>query len=152
MARSIISEGVHEGGEPIGAINVTSLVDVMFCLLIMFMVATPLMSPDKSKEVDLPAGHGEKVEEQEFLYSVISIDKQGKVFLGALPLSEDMEQMKAELAGNVKLKEDGKVLIQGDQNAAYARIVDVLVALKEADISKVGFIIDPSPRRLREGT
>ncbi|MGB1274272.1 MAG: ExbD/TolR family protein, partial [Nannocystaceae bacterium] len=41
-----IEDGLNDGG-PVAAINVTSLVDVMFCLLIMFMVSTPLMTPSE---------------------------------------------------------------------------------------------------------
>ena len=132
------------------SINVTSLVDVMFCLLIMFMVATPLMSPD-GMEVDLPAGRGEEITEDQFLYSIISIDKKGNVFLGTLPLDANLAKMKGQLANNVKLSEDGMVFIQGDQNVEFSRIVDLLVALKEADVSEVGFIADPDMIRLREG-
>ncbi len=145
---SIISEGTPADNEPMGAINVTSLVDVMFCLLIMFMVATPLMSPDKSN-VDLPAGRGEKITEEQFLYSVISVDKQGKVFLGVLELSKDNEKMKTELAANIKNKGDSMVFLQADENVAYKTIVDVLVALKEAEVSAVGFVADPDMQRLR---
>lgn len=148
MASKIIQEGAGDSGEPMGAINVTSLVDVMFCLLIMFMVATPLMSPE-GMDVDLPAGRGEEITEEEFFYSIISVDKTGKVFLGTLPLSADATKMTEELKNNVKIKEDGKVFIQGDQNVAYDRIVDVLVALKEAEVKSVGFIADPNMKRLR---
>ena len=148
MASKIIQEGAS-GDEPIGAINVTSLVDVMFCLLIMFMVATPLMSPD-AMDVELPVGRGEEISEEEFFYSVISVDQTGKVFLGTLPLSAESAKMTEELKNNVKIKDDGKVFIQGDKNVDYARIVDVLVALKEADISSVGFIADPRMNKLRE--
>jgi biopolymer transport protein ExbD len=148
--RSIISEGAPESGEPMTAINVTSLVDVMFCLLIMFMVATPLMSP-QGMEVDLPAGRGEEITEEQFLYTIISIDKQGNVFLGTLPLDANKAKMKEQLANNVKLSEDGMVFIQGDQNVEFSRIVDLLVALKDADVSEVGFIADPDMIRLREG-
>jgi biopolymer transport protein ExbD len=81
---------------------------------------------------------------------VVSIDKRGKVFLGTLPLSDDLEQLKGEIAGNAKLKDDGMVFIQGDQNVDYQRIVDVLVALQGASISQVGFVTDPNPKRLRE--
>lgn len=150
MAKSVINEGAYEPGEPMGAINVTSLVDVMFCLLIMFMVATPLMSPEQSEKIELPAGRGEEITEAEFNYSYIVVDKQGNVFLGTLPLSSDPEKMKEQLSKNVKLQEDGMVFIQGDQNAHYQRIVDVLVALQGADISSVGFVTDPNTARLRE--
>lgn len=149
MARSIIAEGAPDTEEPMSAINVTSLVDVMFCLLIMFMVATPLMSP-KAMDVELPAGRGKEITEADFLYGVISVDKNGKVFLGTLPLSEDPEKMKEELAANAKLKEDGMVFIQGDQNVDYEKIVDVLVALQAAEISRVGFVTDPNLSRIKE--
>jgi biopolymer transport protein ExbD len=146
---SVINEGAPESGEPIGAINVTSLVDVMFCLLIMFMVATPLMSPESSDIISLPAGRGEEITEAEFNYSFIVVDSRGKVFLGSIALAD--AEMKAVLADNVKIQEDGMVFIQADKNAEFHRIVDVLVALKEAKISDVGFVTDPDMKRLLEG-
>lgn len=148
MGRSIINEDVT-GSEPMTAINVTSLVDVMFCLLIMFMVATPLMSPD-GQDVELPAARGEEITEDEFLYTVISVDKTGRAFLGTLPLSQDPEKMKEELANNAKIQDDGQVFIQGDQNVDHARIVDILVALKDAEVSRVGFVTDPNSKRIAE--
>lgn len=146
MARSLIQED-HGGEEPMVNINVTSLVDVMFCLLIMFMVATPLMSPD-GEEVELPPAKGDEITEEQFLHSVISIDKNGRAFLGTLPLSEKPETLKQEIANNAKVKEDGRVFIQGDQNVDHARIVDILVALKEAEVSEVGFVTDPNLKRI----
>lgn len=148
---SIINDGMPEDDAPMSAINVTSLVDVMFCLLIMFMVATPLMSPDVSDAIELPAGHGEEVAETEFEFfnSSIVVDKRGKLFLGTLPLPEDPEKLASTLKANVKLKDQGTIFIQGDQNTNYGRIVDVLVALKEAGFTSIGFIADPDDKRLR---
>ena len=146
MARSVINDGFVDAGEPVSSINVTSLVDVMFCLLIMFMIATPLMSPE-GHDVTLPTARGEKIDEAEFLYSVISIDAKGNAFLGTLPLSQDVSKMKLELGKNTKLKEDGMAFIQGDQTVPFERIVDVLVALKAAEIGEIGFITDPNLKR-----
>ena len=130
------------GDKPMAAINVTSLVDVMFCLLIMFMVATPLMSKE-ALDIDLPNSPGGPISEEEFLYSVISIDASGQVFIGVLPLSKDKEKMTEELSNNVKLKEDGTAFIQGDENVPMEKIVDVLVALKAAGVEDIGFVTDP---------
>ncbi len=148
MGSSIINEELS-GDEPMTAINVTSLVDVMFCLLIMFMVATPLMSPE-GEAVELPAARGEKISEEEFLYTVISVDKDGRAFLGTLPLSTKPDKLKEEIANNAKLQEDGVVFLQGDQNVEHARIVDILAALKEAEVSEVGFVTDPNTKRVAE--
>lgn len=148
MARSIINEDLG-GDEPMSSINVTSLVDVMFCLLIMFMVSTPLMAPE-GNDVELPAARGAEITEDEFLYTVISIDETGHAFLGTLPLSADAAKMKEELANNAKIKEDGRVFIQGDQNVQHARIIDILAALKDAEVSEVGFVTDPNLKRIAE--
>jgi len=130
------------------AINVTPMVDVMLCLLIIFMVATPMMQP-KGTAVDIPPGRGKKMTEEEFLYGVISVDQAGHVFLGTLPLSDNPVQMQQEIASNAKLQEDGMVFLQGDKNVPFDRIVDVLVALKQAQISSVGFVAKPDDLALR---
>lgn len=149
MSRGVVNEGLVESGESISAINVTSLVDVMFCLLIMFMVATPLMTPDGA-EVELPPARGDEITEEEFLYSVISIDRKGRVFLGTLPLSADREKMKQELANNAKIKEDGRAFLQADQEVDYDIVLDILAAMKEAEVGEIGFVTDPNQRRIEE--
>lgn len=146
---SVINDGLVDSGEPMTAINVTSLVDVMFCLLIMFMVATPLMSPEAAV-VELPAARGESITEEEFLYTVISIDSKGQVFLGTLPLSQDPAKMKEELANNAKIKEDGRAFLQADQSVDFDRVIDVLAAMKEAEVGEIGFVTDPNVRRIEE--
>jgi biopolymer transport protein ExbD len=146
---SIINNDPGHGDDaPISAINVTPMVDVMLCLLIIFMVATPMMAPT-GHDVDIPPGHGKKMTEEDFLYGVISVDKAGNVFLGTLPLSKDPAAMQQEIAANAKLQADGMVFLQGDQNVPFDRIVDVLVALKQAKISSVGFVAKPDEKLLR---
>ena len=80
-----VDDGIQDGG-PVAAINVTSLVDVMFCLLIMFMVATPLMKPQDKVKIDLPQARANEIPEEEFEFLVFSIDAKGEVFLGSTPL------------------------------------------------------------------
>jgi len=138
----MLASDAHAGDEPMAAINVTSLVDVMFCLLIMFMVATPLMSKEEL-DIEVPRAKGKALSEEEFLYSVISVDAEGNVYLGVLPLAADPAKMADELANNTKLKEDGQAFIQGDKNVPFEKIVDVLAALREAGIEEVGFMTDP---------
>jgi biopolymer transport protein ExbD len=107
-----------------------------------------MMAPT-GHDVDIPAGHGKKMTEEDFLYGVISVDKAGNVFLGTLPLSKDPAAMQQEIAANAKLQADGMVFLQGDQNVPFDRIVDVLVALKQAKISSVGFVAKPDEKLLR---
>lgn len=149
MSRSIINEGIVDTDAPISSINVTSLIDVMFCLLTMFMVAAPLMSPE-GQEVDIPAARGQTITEEEFLYTVISVDQKGQVFLGTLPLSQDPAKMREELANNTKIKADGRAFLQADRNVDFDVVINVLAAMKDAEVGEIGFVTDPNARRIEE--
>lgn len=142
MAGIVSHDGSASGEEPVAAINVTSLIDIMFCLLIGFMVATPLMNQEQVK-IDVPQGMGVQITEEEFEYKVISIDAKGRVFLGSLPLDADKALWTEQLAANEQIKEDGIAFIQGDRNLEFDRILDVMIALQEAGVNEVGFVTDP---------
>ena len=142
MGGIITSDGSASGDEPMAQINVTSLIDVMFCLLIGFMVATPLMSKEEL-ELDVPKAVGVEISEEEFEYRVISVDATGRVFIGVLPLDADKEKWTTQLAENSKLKEDGMAFIQGDATVPFEHVIDVLVALQKAGVTQVGFVTNP---------
>jgi biopolymer transport protein ExbD len=144
MGAIFTNETGGDGEEAMAAINVTSLIDVMTCLLIGFMVSTPLASQE-AVEIDIPHSAGIKITEEEFEYMVISIDAAGRVFLGSLPLDADKAAWSEQLAANAKLKKDGRAFLQGDRNAPFERILDVMLALREAGVSEVGFVTDPKP-------
>ncbi len=79
MGGIFTNDGDASGDEPMVAINVTPLIDVMTCLLVAFMVAMPIASQE-AVEIDLPHSVGEAITEEEFEYLVISIDATGRVF------------------------------------------------------------------------
>jgi biopolymer transport protein TolR len=138
----VTHDGSASGEEPVGAINVTSLIDIMFCLLIAFMVATPLMNQEQVK-IDIPSARGVQITEEEFEFSVVSVDAKGRVFIGALPLDADKERWTEQLSANQKIIDDKIAFIQGDRSVPFDTILDVMIALKEAGVSEVGFVTDP---------
>ncbi len=146
MSGMVTHDGSASGDEPVSAINVTSLIDVMFCLLIGFMATTPLMNQDMIK-VDVPHARGEEITEEEFEYAVISIDANRRVFIGALPLDADKARWSEQIGANAKLKEDGMAFIQGDRTTPFETILDVMLALRQAGVAQVGFVTDPKPDR-----
>jgi biopolymer transport protein ExbD len=142
MSGIVTHDGSASGDEPVAAINVTSLIDIMFCLLIAFMVATPLMNQDAAA-VDIPKARGKEITEEEFEYSVVSIDATGRVYIGALPLDADKARWTEQLAANKKVGEDGMAFIQGDRSIPFEVILDVMIALRDAGVTEVGFVTDP---------
>ena len=138
----VTHDGSASGDEPVAAINVTSLIDIMFCLLIGFMVATPLMNQEQVK-IEIPHAPGVQITEEEFETSVVSVDAAGRVFVGALPLDADKARWSEQLATNKKISDDGIAFIQGDRTVPFQVILDVMIALKDAGVSEVGFVTDP---------
>lgn len=126
------------GDEPVAAINVTPLVDVMLVLLVIFMVTAPMMQ--QGVEVELPKattaplkGSNEQV--------VISVDKEGKVFIGAgnqVPVEELGVKVKAIM--EARAEEDKKIYIKGDTGTDYGSIMQVMGRLHEAGIYQIGLI------------
>ncbi len=150
MADKLTADAL-QGEGPVSAINVTPLVDVMLCLLIIFMVSTPMMAPKQPIKIDLPKAKAQQIAEDQFLNATVTIDAKGDVFLGTVALSREADRLVNELSSNARLKQDGVAFIQGDANLEFNRIVDVLVALRDAGVRKVGFLTDPKvPPRKKE--
>jgi biopolymer transport protein TolR len=134
------SDTSHDDG-PNASINVTPLVDVMLVLLVIFMVTAPMMQ--EGVEVNLPKattgalkGSSEQV--------VISVDKQGEIYLGA-----GNKIIPNELGPKVKAimekrePEDRKIYIKGDTGVVYGKMIEVMAALHQAGITQIGLVSSP---------
>src|SRR5678815_3353262 len=76
--------GNQRGDLPLNAdINVTSLVDVAFVLLIIFMITAPIMQG--GVDVQLPRAEAKPIQPKEGL--IVSIDRVGKIYLDESALS-----------------------------------------------------------------
>ena len=76
--------GRRRGGVPISSdINVTSLVDVAFVLLIIFMITAPMLQG--GVDVQLPRAEARPLKAEEGL--VVTVDRSGRIFLDQTPVS-----------------------------------------------------------------
>jgi len=125
-------------------INVVPYIDVMLVLLIIFMITAPLLT--QGINVDLPKAAAQPIENQKDEPLVLSIDKEGRFFLNIgdnpdSPIEESavLERVSAVLRRNA----DTPVLVKGDQNVPYGRVVIGMTLLQKAGAPKVGFLTDP---------
>ncbi|MGH7540647.1 MAG: ExbD/TolR family protein [Gemmatimonadota bacterium] len=107
-------------------INVTSLVDVAFTLLIIFMITAPILQG--GIEVDVPEAASGPITATDAL--VISITSDGQVYLDDDPVS--IEEFDAAIEALLERRESKDVLVKADQNNQYGRVVRVLGRLQEA--------------------
>jgi biopolymer transport protein TolR len=139
---------LHKGRRLMGEINVVPYIDVMLVLLIIFMVTAPLLA--QGVKVELPKASAEPLPPDAVEPLVLSIDKQGRLFLnvGGAPnvaLTEDVLTARATAA--MRRNPDRAVLLKADESIPYGRAVDAMVILQHAGAKKVGFITQPLATR-----
>ncbi|WP_407527529.1 protein TolR [Methylobacterium oryzisoli] len=120
---------------PLSEINVTPMVDVMLVLLIIFMVAAPLMTV--GVPVQLPKTAAAKTSENKKPV-VVSVDKDGHAFLAkeALPPEGALARLKA-----VAAEDPGQtVLVRGDKDVPYGKVMEVMGLVGQAGFAKVSLI------------
>ena len=116
-------------------INIVPLVDLVFCLLIIFMLATPLL--EQVLEIQVPTAEaGAPVEPQ--TTRVIAIDKAGRVFLDNH--LTDIPAVRNEMIRLAAANPDIAVLVRTDRQAQFETFAKVVDVLKVANVQRMGVI------------
>ena len=130
--------GMRPGGElrPAADINVTSLVDVAFVLLIIFMITAPIMQG--GVDVQLPRAEARPLQPKEGL--VVSVNRSGQIFVDETALS--FEDFRAAFPAMVAARKPSGVYLRGDQRVQYGVVVRVLAVMRQSGIGDVGLVAE----------
>ena len=127
----------RRGAQPLNAdINVTSLVDVAFVLLIIFMIAAPMMQG--GVDVQLPRAQAKPLTPKEGL--VVTVDREGRIFVDETEVS--YSDFKVTFRGLVTTRHPSGVYLRADQRVPYGDVVRVLAVIRGSGISDVGLIAE----------
>jgi biopolymer transport protein ExbD/biopolymer transport protein TolR len=118
-------------------INVTSLVDVAFVLLIIFMIAAPMMQG--GVEVRLPRAEARPLESHEGL--VITVDRRGRVWMEGTSFA--YADFRASFRAMVTRRRPSGVYLQADRGVPYGDVVRVLAVIRAAGVQNVGLVAEP---------
>lgn len=127
----------------VAEINVVPYIDVMLVLLIIFMITAPLLS--QGVEIELPTADAQPISPDQQEPLVVSVDKNGDYFLniGAKPDKPiDAQLMVNRVAAVLKLRPDTPVLVRGDRDVTYGKVVRAMVYLQQAGVAKVGLMTE----------
>ena len=116
-------------------INMNSLIDLTFILLVVFIVALPTL--EQTIKVALPVGKAQKQDEKKTNFSV-TVDSTGKLYLGEMPVT--MEGLKERLTQAVAEDPDVSVVIRGDVRVGYGDVYDVVKTAKDCNVKHLGLI------------
>ena len=113
-------------------INITSLIDVIFMLLLFFMISSTFLEQPGIK-LELPAAKTSvKTEPQEY---TLTIDKKGQLFLNRQALV--MDKLEAEIRKALPKMKDSALVLRADQEITHGLVVRIMDLAKRAGIKKL---------------
>jgi len=121
----------------INDINVTPFVDVLLVLLIIFMVASPMLT--SSVNVDLPQGSSEPIKEKTQPI-VISINNEGSIFLQDDPIK--ISSINKEIIKITNNDFESKIFIRADKSLDYGRVMELLKTLNIGGFKNVMLVTE----------
>ena len=127
------------GLQTLSELNVTPLLDLAFVLLIIFMITTPLM--ENKTDLVLPTGDASKNAIDPAAVLTISMDRNGLVQLAGEDTA--MEQLTDALTARKSERPDLAVVVRSHKELPVQTLINVLDAVKRAEITKVGVVTNP---------
>jgi biopolymer transport protein ExbD len=118
-------------------IDVTPLIDILFMLIIFFVLAASFLQGRLT--VELPRGEGEPGSAGAKSPLLVTLTRDGSVLFGDLSApvaSADVFRFAAE-----SLSSDREILVAGDRSVAYGEVIGLLEVLRQAGVERLGLAL-----------
>jgi len=121
----------------ISDLNLTNLIDVVFVLLIIFMITAPMMT--QGVQVDLPKADSENVESNQSIQ--VSINGRNEIYIDQNKVSmvDFRREFKETFSGRVEVP----VFVNADKKVPYGLVIRVISDIQKAGVVKLGFLTQP---------
>jgi biopolymer transport protein TolR len=133
---------------PISEINVVPYIDVMLVLLVIFMITAPLLT--QGVKIDLPQADAEPVSVEMDDPVVVTVDREGNFYIDIGDNKEapiDEEILVSRVRSVLRYKPKTPIMVRGDSNVDYGRVVKVMTLLQAAGAPSVGLITEPAENK-----
>lgn len=121
-----------DGSKP--SIELTPVIDMVFLLLIFFLVATTFHQTEREMQVVLPEAISGGPISLALRELVVNVEADGTIIVGGRPMDGDALRSVVEEA--VAANPEQKVTVRGDRSASYASIVRALDVCKTAGVQE----------------
>jgi biopolymer transport protein ExbD/biopolymer transport protein TolR len=123
--------------EILSDITLTNLIDVVFAVLIIFMITAPMMT--QGVQVDLPETESKSVESSVTIQ--ITIDDRNDIYIDQemVSLVDFRKRFREVFAG----RDDVPVFVNADRKVPYGIVVRVISEIQNAGVLKLGFLTTP---------
>jgi len=114
-----------------GKLDMTPLLDVMFMLLLFFLLTSSFLNP--SIKLQLPhASNKDKLKKQDI---IISIDMENNVYLNREKVN--LSDLESKLKSRLISKEKQRIIFRGDERIPYKKFVKVMDIIKKSGAKEI---------------
>ncbi len=122
-------------------VNLTPLIDVVFLLLIFFMVSTTFQREEEIA-IELPEANGEPVQSERVRLEIL-IDKQGTYFVnGAEVVNTQVESLMAAIGKTLGEAEPEIVVLSADQQTPHQSVMSAMDAAQRMGLTHITFSVN----------
>ncbi len=122
----------HDDAGP--TIEMTPIIDMVFLLLIFFLVATTYQQSERELAIALPEAEAAGPISTMLREIIINVDARGAIIVGGQTLG--IEELRTLVADAARVNPDQKVSVRGDKDIAYGTIARVLDVCKAAGVKQ----------------
>lgn len=116
------------------AIEMTPMIDIVFLLLIFFLVATTFREEEREMQVALPFASSSAPISTMLKEFIVNVIKDGTIIVGGRRI--DDAELRTMVRDAVAANPEQKVTVRGDRGTAYANIIQVLDVCKSEGIQE----------------
>jgi biopolymer transport protein TolR len=127
-------------GQQISEINMTPLIDLVFLLLITFVITFPLVQ--QGIPVNLPKGAAKDIPADR--KRTITIDRSGALYLD--DVRSTAEKIRAEMTEVGRRAPETTVLVRADEAVSYGKVVAVMKILHDARLTRLALVTQADKR------
>jgi len=120
-------------------LNLTPMIDIVFLLIIFFMVGTKFTELERKIGLRVPEVSDNGALTPAPDRKVINIERDGEITLDRAPVT--LQELTDQLAFARSQYPDLGVLVRGDARGRFQRVAEVLNACKQADVRELGISV-----------
>ena len=117
-----------------GSLELTPMIDMVFLLLIFFLVATTFHQEEREMQIVLPVAEAAGPISTMLHEVIVNVDEQGQIIVGGRRM--DVEYLRTLIREAVEVNPEQKVTVRGDRRTAYDNVAKVLDVCKGSGIQE----------------
>ena len=123
-------------GAPRASIDMNSLIDLTFLLLVTFMLTIPAL--EQGISIMLPRAKTDLLPNKTNKANTITVDVENKIYLNDVPTT--LDQLEVDLRAMVERDADVPVLVRGDERLEYGAVMDVVKVVYKCQVRKMALV------------